>query len=132
MKNWRACCAGSTNPSLSSLTRRIRRISADFAGEFHHFGYDEVFPVSAEHGLGFGDLLDAIIDRLPAVEVAEREKREIKVAIIGRPNVGKSSLINRLLGDERVIVSPIPGTTRDAVDTVVECQIETGERSVYR
>jgi GTP-binding protein len=95
----------------------------DFAGEFHRFGYDEVFPVSAEHGGGLGDLLDAMIERLPEVEVAERKQREINVAVIGRPNVGKSSLINKLLGEERVIVSDIPGTTRDAVDSVLEARV---------
>jgi GTPase len=101
---------------------------ADFAGEFHRFGYEDVFPVSAEHGAGIGDLLDAMIERLPVVEVAERVQREINVAVIGRPNVGKSSLINKLLGEERVIVSSIPGTTRDAVDSVVESRIgEDGE-----
>lgn len=101
---------------------------ADFAGEFHRFGYEEVFPISAEHGGGIGDLLDAMIERLPAVEVVEREQREINVAVIGRPNVGKSSLINKLLGEERVIVSSIPGTTRDAVDSVFESRIgEDGE-----
>jgi GTPase len=96
---------------------------ADFAGEFHRFGYEEVFPISAEHGAGVGDLLDAMLGRLPAVEVAEREQGEINVAVIGRPNVGKSSLINKLLGEERVIVSHIPGTTRDAVDSVFEAQV---------
>ncbi|HEX5085748.1 MAG TPA: ribosome biogenesis GTPase Der [Blastocatellia bacterium] len=96
---------------------------ADFAGEFHRFGYEEVFPISAEHGVGLGDLLDAMMERLPAVEVAEREQREINVAVIGRPNVGKSSLINKLLGEERVIVSNIPGTTRDAVDSVLEASV---------
>ncbi|HKQ79842.1 MAG TPA: ribosome biogenesis GTPase Der [Blastocatellia bacterium] len=91
---------------------------ADFAGEFHRFGYEDVFPVSAEHGVGVGELLDAMIERLPVVEAVEPVRSEINVAIIGRPNVGKSSLINKLLGQERVIVSPIPGTTRDAVDSV--------------
>ncbi len=99
---------------------------ADFAGEFHRFGYEDVFPVSAEHGGGLGDLLDAILERLPVVEAVERKQNEINVAIIGRPNVGKSSLINKLLGHERVIVSPIPGTTRDAVDTVFETKDEAG------
>jgi GTP-binding protein len=103
---------------------------ADFAGEFHRFGYDDVFPVSAEHGAGVGDLLDAMIERLPAVEAVEREQREINVAIIGRPNVGKSSLINKLLGQERVIVSPIPGTTRDAVDSVFEAKVGEGADTI--
>ena len=105
----------------------------DFAGEFHRFGYEDVFPISAEHGGGIGDLLDAVIELLPAVEVAERERGEINVAVIGRPNVGKSSLINKLLGEERVIVSHIPGTTRDAVDSVFEAQVgEGGEKARLR
>jgi len=130
-------------PADEELARRLRALDkpvlvvankadtaqvADFAGEFHRFGYEDVFPVSAEHGGGVGDLLDAMLERLPAVEAVERERREINVAIIGRPNVGKSSLINKLLGQERVIVSPIPGTTRDAVDSVFEAKIgEAGE-----
>lgn len=92
------------------------------AGEFYRFGFEEVFPVSAEHGNGLGELLDALTDGLEAVPLVEENEgaaREIKLAIIGRPNVGKSSLLNRLLGEERVIVSPLAGTTRDAVDTVL-------------
>jgi len=96
------------------------------AGEFHQFGYDEVFPISAEHNVGIGDLLDAVVERLPTVAVVERGSDEINVAIIGRPNVGKSSLVNKLLGQERVIVSPIPGTTRDAVDSVFETHDDVG------
>ena len=93
------------------------------AGEFYRFGFDEVFAVSAEHGNGLGDMLDALTEGLaaaPLVEEKEGAAREIRLAIIGRPNVGKSSLLNRLLGEERVIVSPLAGTTRDAVDTVLE------------
>ncbi len=87
------------------------------AGEFHQFGFD-IFPVSAEHGNGIGDLLDDLLKELKFSEEPEEEKeRPIRVAIIGRPNVGKSSLVNKLLGEERVIVSPIAGTTRDAIDT---------------
>jgi GTPase len=102
---------------------------ADQAAEFHRFGFADVFPVSAEHGAGMGELLDAVIERLPPipeVDLRIEERREINVAIIGRPNVGKSSLINKLLGQERVIVSPIPGTTRDAVDSVWETTDEDG------
>ncbi len=102
--------------------------SVDLAGEFHQFGYEHVIPVSAEHGAGMGDLLDAIIDNLPVVQARAVEHRDINVAIIGRPNVGKSSLINKLMGEERVIVSPIPGTTRDAVDSVFESTDEDGSR----
>lgn len=100
---------------------------ADLAAEFHRFGYDEVFPVSAEHGLGMGDLMDAVVAKLPPVEARQWKPREIAVAIIGRPNVGKSSLINKMLGQERVIVSPIAGTTRDAVDTVFEVKTGTDD-----
>lgn len=89
----------------------------DEAGEFYQFGF-ELSPVSAEHGTGVGDLLDQVYDSLSFDDDEETEKTgEIKLAIIGRPNVGKSSLLNKILGEERVIVSPIAGTTRDAVDT---------------
>jgi GTP-binding protein len=87
------------------------------AAEFYKFGF-ELVPVSADHGNGIGDLLDAVYEVLSFVEQAEEtEQTEIKLAIIGRPNVGKSSLLNKILGEERVIVSPIAGTTRDAIDT---------------
>lgn len=90
------------------------------AAEFHRFGF-EVVPISAEHGNGVGDLIDEIFEDIEAAPDAERpEEREIRLAIVGRPNVGKSSLLNKLLGEERVIVSPIAGTTRDAVDTHLE------------
>lgn len=94
------------------------------AGEFHRFGYDQVFPVSAEHGIGMADLLDAVMEVLPEVPPPPKLQTEINVAIIGRPNVGKSSLVNKLLGEERVIVSPIAGTTRDAVDSLVAARQE--------
>ncbi len=97
------------------------------AAEFYQFGFDAVFPLSAEHCTGVSDLLDAVLEKLPTVEARKPQQREINVAIIGRPNVGKSSLINKLLGKERVIVSPIPGTTRDAVDSVFETEADDGQ-----
>ncbi|MEK6323071.1 MAG: ribosome biogenesis GTPase Der [Acidobacteriota bacterium] len=97
------------------------KLEAD-ALEFERWGLDAVFPISAEHGSGVAEMLDAALDTLTAPEVHEEHLREIRIAIVGRPNVGKSSLVNRLLGEERVIVSPIPGTTRDAVDTELEYQ----------
>jgi GTP-binding protein len=95
------------------------KLEAD-AMEFEQWGFDAVFPVSAEHGNGVGDMLDAALEILPAPEVREEQHKEIRLSIVGRPNVGKSSLVNRLTGAERVIVSPIPGTTRDAIDTEIE------------
>jgi GTPase len=98
------------------------RLDAD-ALEFTRWGFDEVYPVSSEHGHGIGDLLEAIAERIDLAPTPERPaSRPVNVAIIGRPNVGKSSLVNRLVGAERVIVSPIAGTTRDAVDTDIEVE----------
>ncbi len=90
---------------------------AEEAAEFYKFGFD-LFPVSAEHGTSVGDLLEGLFAVLDfPEEIIERDKDEIKLAIIGRPNVGKSSILNKILGEERTIVTPIAGTTRDAIDT---------------
>ena len=91
--------------------------------EFYNLGFDEVMPISSVHGHGTGDLLDACFDYFPPEEKEEEESDIIKVAVIGKPNVGKSSLINRILGEERVIVSNMAGTTRDAVDSYFENEI---------
>jgi GTP-binding protein len=96
------------------------------AVEFYALGLGEPIAISALHGHGTGDLLDAVVASLPPSEPAEEEDERVKIAIVGRPNVGKSSLLNRLLGQERVIVSEVPGTTRDAIDT----EIELGGRPV--
>ena len=106
------------------------RLESD-AGEFHSFGFAEVFPISAEHGNGLGDLLDTLVEGFDGASPAVTEDvradggsalpaKELRLAIVGRPNVGKSSLLNRLLGEERAIVSPHAGTTRDTVDTLLE------------
>jgi GTP-binding protein len=110
------------------------RVEAE-AGEFYRFGFEEVFPVSAEQGIGLGELLDALVQDLKyeisdlsaqtdqGSEISDLRsqvaERELRLAIIGRPNVGKSSLLNRLIGEERVIVSPLAGTTRDSIDTLL-------------
>ncbi len=88
--------------------------------EFHRFGLGDPIPLSALHGHGTGDLLDAIVARLPGSGPAQVGEEAIRVAILGRPNVGKSSLLNAILGEERVIVSDVPGTTRDAIDTAFQ------------
>ena len=92
--------------------------------EFLSLGVGDPFMVSAQHGRGAGDLLDHIVDRLeevtPSPEVEENDDGALRVAIVGRPNVGKSTLFNQLIGEERSVVHDMPGTTRDAIDTVVE------------
>jgi GTP-binding protein len=91
------------------------------AAEFHRLGIGDLFPLSAEHGLGVDDLLDHVTANFPAVEAAAAPAEPVvNVAIIGRPNVGKSTLLNCLLNEERSIVTPLPGTTRDAVDAEFE------------
>ena len=86
------------------------------AVEFYEFGLGEVYPISSLHGQGTGDLLDAVVASFEPIE-PEEDDASIKIAIVGRPNVGKSSLLNAILKQERAIVSPVPGTTRDAIDT---------------
>ena len=88
--------------------------------EFYNLGIGEPISVSAANRLGIGELLDAVVERLPKHDENEEDEDQIKVAIAGKPNVGKSSIINRLIGKDRVIVSEIAGTTRDAVDTVIK------------
>ncbi|MBE6874087.1 ribosome biogenesis GTPase Der [Ruminococcus sp.] len=88
--------------------------------EFYNLGLGEPFPVSSVHGHGTGDMLDEVLKYLPEISAEEDDDEAVKVAVIGKPNVGKSSLINRICGEERVIVSDIAGTTRDATDTDIE------------
>ncbi len=91
------------------------------ATEFYELGLGDPYPLSAIHGTGTGDLLDDLVASFPA-QAASEEDESIKIAIVGKPNAGKSSLLNKLVGEERAIVSPIPGTTRDAIDTHIEVE----------
>lgn len=96
--------------------------------EFYNLGLDEPIPVSSVHGMGVGDLLDKCLKYFPEASEDEEDEDSIKVAVVGKPNAGKSSLINKILGEERVIVSDIPGTTRDAIDTDFE---KDGKKYVF-
>ena len=130
-------------PLFLAVNKADSEKQGNIVDEFHRLGIKQMFPISAEHGRGIDDLLDAVLEVLPAQELAtedgedteesqgqsqprdatnaeEEPVYETKVAIIGHPNVGKSTLLNCLTASDRAIVSPIPGTTRDAVDEIVE------------
>jgi GTP-binding protein len=110
----------SGKPALLAINKIDDRRSRSGVLELYELGFDPVYEIAAEHGDGIGDLLDGIVERLPHNRTTSPEKAaEVSVAIVGRPNAGKSSLVNRLLREERMIVSEMPGTTRDAVDSVV-------------
>jgi GTP-binding protein len=108
----------SQKPLLLAANKADNQARREAAVEFYALGLGDPYPISALHGTGTGDLLDDVVASFPVQEAEEIEA--IKIAIVGRPNVGKSSLLNKLLGQERAIVSEIPGTTRDAIDTYLE------------
>lgn len=107
----------------SNIVLAVNKIDAKDAEEnlydFYEFGIEKMVPISAEHGIGIGDLLDEVVSFFPEEIVTPDRDDEIKVAFIGKPNVGKSSLLNYILGEKRAIVTNIPGTTRDSIDTYV-------------
>ena len=109
---------GGAVPVLVAANKVDEGPQEGLAAEFYGLGLGDPLPVSATQGLGTGDLLDRIVERLPTN--GEDAAEATRLAVIGRPNVGKSSLVNRLLGEERVIVTPVAGTTRDAIDTRIE------------
>ncbi len=105
-----------SKPVLLLANKAENREREEAAVAFYELGLGEPIPVSAHHGNGVADVLDMVVDSLPAAEASEATEA-LRLAIVGRPNVGKSSLVNAILGEERVIVSEVPGTTRDAIDT---------------
>ena len=115
-----ATLRGGAVPVLVVANKVDRPGDEHMTAELHGLGLGEPFPVSAAHGLGTGDLLDRVAEVASAIGQPAEDADAVRLAIIGRPNVGKSSLLNRLLGAERVIVSERAGTTRDAIDTELE------------
>ena len=116
--------------TLLLVNKVDRRDAEEGQHEFYELGYRNVLPVSAEHGVGLDEVFEAIAELVPAESAGEDEEDEnepVRIAIIGRPNVGKSSLLNRLLNEERAVVSPISGTTRDAIDSEI---VRNGKRYV--
>jgi GTP-binding protein len=107
-------------PVLVAINKTDDRRARNQVLEFHQLGFEPVFEIAAEHGDGVYELLEAVVARLPAGGSPREEMDETKIAIVGRPNVGKSSLLNRLLREERAMVNPMPGTTRDPVDAVLQ------------
>ena len=107
-------------PVLLLANKADNELRREDAVAFFELGLGEPIAVSALHGHGVADVLDMIVDSLPLVEAEDEAEEPLRIAIVGRPNVGKSSLLNVILGEERVIVSPVPGTTRDAIDTPFE------------
>jgi GTP-binding protein len=106
-------------PIFVVVNKAESQVRRDEAPQFYELGLGDPYAVSAVHGTGTGDLLDALVAVFPPQE-EEKEDESIKIAIVGKPNAGKSSLLNKLVGEERAIVSPIPGTTRDATDTKID------------
>jgi GTP-binding protein len=104
-------------PVVLAVNKQDAKASQQIFHEYWELGLGEPIGISAEHGLGVGDLLDRVVQSLPDETSSEEAAAPMRVAIVGRPNVGKSSLVNALLGDRRTIVSAVPGTTRDAIDT---------------
>ena len=113
---------GVTKPLFYAINKIDTPKSEPLLADFYKLGADELYPISAEHGLGVAELLDALYPLLPATEESDELQQLPRVAIVGCPNVGKSTLVNALLGEERVVVSNVPGTTRDPVDSLVTHQ----------
>jgi GTPase len=119
----------SNKPVLFAVNKLDSQRRAENLYEFYELGLDHLYSISAEHGLGISDLLDGVVEHFPSLasadfeqgnQIAEQTAQPLRVAIVGRPNVGKSTLVNRLLGYERSVVDSKPGTTRDALDTPFE------------
>ncbi|MGH7255724.1 MAG: ribosome biogenesis GTPase Der [Nitrospirales bacterium] len=113
---------GQTKPVFFTVNKLDTSKAEPLLAEFYRLGQDRLFPVSAEHGLGVDDLLEAIVPSLPEAPPPDADTGTPRIAVVGRPNVGKSTLVNALVGQDRVVVSEVPGTTRDPIDTTLTFQ----------
>jgi len=113
---------GTTKPVFVAVNKIDTPRAESLLADFYRLGFDTLYPVSAEHGLGVDELLEALVPLLPEPAGDTVEPEVPRIAVVGRPNVGKSTLVNTLLGQERMVVSEVPGTTRDAIDTLVAWQ----------
>ncbi|HEU4683817.1 MAG TPA: ribosome biogenesis GTPase Der, partial [Nitrospira sp.] len=109
---------GTTKPLFVAVNKIDTPKADSLIADFYRLGFDNLYPVSAEHGIGVAELLDGLYPLLPPEEVQPEGSGIPRVAVVGRPNVGKSTLVNAVLGEERVVVSDVPGTTRDSVDSL--------------
>ena len=127
---------GVTKPLFYAINKIDTPKSEPLLADFYRLGTDQLYPVSAEHGLGVAELLDAIYPLLPPTDESGELQQLPRVAVVGRPNVGKSTLVNALLGEERVVVSDVPGTTRDPIDSLVahhdQCYVFTDTAGIRR
>ena len=127
---------GVTKPLFYAINKIDTPKSEPLLADFYRLGTDQLYPVSAEHGVGVAELLDAIHPLLPSADEPDDLQQLPRVAVVGRPNVGKSTLVNALLGEERVVVSDIPGTTRDPIDSLVahhdQCYVFTDTAGIRR
>jgi GTP-binding protein len=113
---------GTTKPLFVAVNKIDTPKADPLVADFYRLGIDTLYPVSAEHGIGVAELLDAVYPLLPPNEEGEVRSETPRIAVVGRPNVGKSTLVNTVLGEDRVVVSDVPGTTRDAVDSLATYQ----------
>jgi GTPase len=113
---------GTTKPLFVAINKIDTPKVETLVADFYQLGIDQLHPVSAEHGIGVSELLDAIYPLLPAPDDQQEQSQMPRVAVVGRPNVGKSTLVNTVLGEDRVVVSDVPGTTRDSIDSLAVYQ----------
>lgn len=127
---------GVTKPLFYAINKIDTPKSEPLLADFYRLGTDQLYPVSAEHGLGVAELLDAIYPLLPSTDESDQLQQLPRIAVVGRPNVGKSTLVNALLGEDRVVVSDVPGTTRDPIDSLVrhhdQCYVFTDTAGIRR